>query len=87
MLPEEEWNASVRAAEDSELFFSIGTSAAVYPAASLPVVAQSHGAYLVEINPEPTPLTERADEFLQGPAGRILPALVEALHEARKAST
>ena len=87
MLPEEEWDASVRAAESAELFLSIGTSAAVYPAASLPVVAHSHGAYLVEINPEPTPLTERADEFLRGPAGRILPALLEALTEARKAST
>jgi NAD-dependent deacetylase len=85
MLPEDEWAAAVRAAESSELFFSIGTSAEVYPAASLPLLAKRHGAYLVEINPEPTPLTEHADEFLQGPAGQILPPIHHVLHEARKA--
>jgi NAD-dependent deacetylase len=51
----------------------------VYPAASLPLLAKQHGALLVEINPEPTPITERTDEFLQGQAGTILPALVSAL--------
>jgi len=84
MLPADEWEASARATESASLFLSIGTSAVVYPAASLPVIAQAHGAYLVEINPEPTPLTERADEFLQGPAGTILPLLYDVLHEARK---
>jgi NAD-dependent deacetylase len=83
-LPEDEWEASVRASESASLFLSIGTSAVVYPAASLPVVAKAAGAYLVEINPEPTALTERADEFLQGPAGTILPLLYDVLHDARK---
>jgi NAD-dependent deacetylase len=85
-LPEDEWEASVRATESADLFFSIGTSAVVYPAASLPTLAKRQGAYLVEINPEPTPLTEIADEFLQGPAGTILPRLYDILHEARKAN-
>jgi len=84
MLPEDEWEASVRAAEAASLFLSIGTSAVVYPAASLPITAQAHGAYLVEVNPEPTPLTERADEFLQGPAGSILPLLVDIINDLRK---
>jgi NAD-dependent deacetylase len=87
MLPEDEWEASVRASESASLFLSIGTSAVVYPAASLPVTAKAHGAYLVEINPEPTALTERADEFLQGPAGTILPLLCDVLHDARKVSS
>jgi NAD-dependent deacetylase len=84
MLPEDAWEASVRAAEAASLFFSIGTSAVVYPAASLPVTAQASGAYLVEINPEPTPLTERADEFLQGSAGTVLPMLLNILNDSRK---
>jgi NAD-dependent deacetylase len=50
------------------------------------VTAKARGAYLVEINPEPTPLTERADEFLQGSAGTILPLLYDILHDARKVS-
>jgi len=83
MLPEDEWNASVRAAEGADVFLSIGTSAVVYPAASLPLIAKRAGAYIVEINPEPTPLTPAADEFLQGPSGVILPLLAEAMEGAR----
>ncbi len=79
MLPEDEWGASVRAAEGADLFMSIGTSAVVYPAASLPLLAKRAGAYLLEINPEPTPLTSQADAFLQGPAGVFLPLLAEVL--------
>ena len=79
MLPEDEWDASVRAAEAAEVFFSVGTSGVVFPAASLPMMARIQGAFLVEINPEPTPLTEKADEFLQGPSGAILPAIVDRL--------
>jgi NAD-dependent deacetylase len=85
MLPEAEWRASVRAAESAEVFLSIGTSAVVYPAASLPLLAKQRGAFLVEINPEPTPLTTQTDEFLQGPSGIVLPALVHALEPARGA--
>ena len=83
-LPEEEWESGVRASESADCFLSVGTSAVVYPAASLPLVAKRSGAFLVEVNPEPTPLTESADEFLQGPAGEVLPELVE---EARRART
>ena len=83
MLPEEEWEHSVRAAEGADVFLSIGTSAVVYPAASLPLVARQNGAFLVEINPEPTPLTEKTDNFLQGPAGTILPALCSAVEQSR----
>jgi NAD-dependent deacetylase len=75
MLPADAWEASAGAARRAELFLSIGTSAVVYPAASLPLMAKQAGAYLVEVNPEPTPLTEIADEFLCGPAGTILPEL------------
>jgi len=84
MLPEEEWDASVRAAEGADLFMSIGTSAVVYPAASLPLVAKRSGAYLLEINPEPTPLTAQADEFLQGASGVLLPLLADAMEKMRR---
>jgi len=83
MLPEKEWGASVRAAEGADVFMAIGTSAVVYPAASLPLIAKRAGAYVVEINPEPTPLTPAADEFLQGPSGVLLPLLADAMDEAR----
>ena len=83
-LPEEEWEAAVHAAEYADVFFSIGTSAVVYPAASLPVMARRAGALLVEVNPEPTPLTPDVDVFLQGTAGSIMPAVYACAVRERK---
>ena len=54
----------------------IGTSALVQPTASLPRVTQANGGRVIEINPEPTPLTATADVSLRARAaasvGRIL---------------
>lgn len=79
MLPEDEWEKSVRAAESADVLLSIGTSGVVYPAASIPLTAKRAGAFLVEVNPEPTPLTEHSDAFLAGSSGTILPALYQRL--------
>jgi len=76
MLPAGEWDAAVRAAERSDIYFSIGTSAVVYPAASLPILAKSAGAYVVEINIERTDFSRHADEVLPGKSGEILPHLL-----------
>ena len=76
-LSEDLLKQSYEAAQSCEIFFSIGTSSIVQPAASFPVVAKNHGAYLVEINVENTPLSSIADEVLLGKAGEILPELVE----------
>lgn len=84
MLPEDEWEKSVRAAESADVFFSIGTSGVVYPAASIPTMAKRNGAYLVEINPEQTPLTGQVDEFIGGPSGQVLPVLYERLLAERQ---
>jgi NAD-dependent deacetylase len=78
-LPDDEWDRSVKAAESADVLLSIGTSGIVYPAASIPLMAKYRGALVVEINPEPTPLTEKADEYLQGPSGVILPVLCDRL--------
>jgi len=69
-------------AATSEVFFSIGTSALVEPAASLPYIAKGNGAYLVEINKEETPLTAHADESIRGESGKILPHLVTVLFDS-----
>ena len=79
MLPEDQWELSVKAIHRADILFSIGTSSVVYPAASLPHLAKAAGALIVEINPEDTPLTPEADEFLRGASGVILPALCDAM--------
>ncbi len=78
-LPPDALQRAMEAAERAQVFFSIGTSAVVEPAASLPRMARRKGALLVEINPEATPITPLADYALRGKAGEILPALLEAM--------
>jgi NAD-dependent deacetylase len=78
-LPQRALEAALEAAALADVFISIGTSALVQPAASLPAIALEHSAAVVEINPDRTPLTARVTYALQGPAGQILPALVKAL--------
>jgi NAD-dependent deacetylase len=65
-------------AEAADALLVIGTSSVVYPAAALPGLAHRHGALVVEINVEETPLTSAADYAVRGLAGEVLPAL-EAL--------
>ena len=79
MLPADALARAEEAAEHCEVFFSIGTSAEVYPAAELPLRALSAGATVVEINPERTALTRHAHFALQGMAGVVLPRLLERL--------
>ena len=77
-LPEGAFEEASRASEGCDLFFSVGTSTMVYPAASLPFGALQHGATVVEINPEPTSLTARARYSFREKSGEFLPELVEA---------
>jgi len=78
LLPEDQWNNSVKFAEKADVFFAVGTSAVVYPAASLPLIAKRAGAYVVEINIERTELSNNVDELLLGKSGEILPKIVDA---------
>ncbi len=80
-LPPQTLQRAFNAAETCQVFFTIGTSAVVYPAAALPQMAAAYGAYVVEINPEKTPLTSRVDEFLPGKSGEILPALINRIQQ------
>ena len=75
MLPAGAFERAAAAASNCDVCFVIGTSAIVYPAAALPEIAAAAGAYLVEINPERTPLSALCDVTLEGRAGEILPAL------------
>ncbi|MFZ1828808.1 MAG: NAD-dependent deacylase [Candidatus Competibacteraceae bacterium] len=75
-LPADALRAAEQAAARAEVFFSVGTSSLVYPAAALPFIALQAGATVVEINPQPTPLSPQVTFSLNGAAGIILPALV-----------
>lgn len=78
-MPEKETSLAFELSRRCDLFISIGTSAVVYPAAMLPFEARSSGATVLEINPQPTPLTDKADFVLTGTAGAILPELLSTI--------
>ncbi|MEA3286618.1 MAG: NAD-dependent deacylase [Candidatus Marinimicrobia bacterium] len=65
-----------------KLFFTVGTSTQVYPAAQLPFEAQDHGAFVIEINPEITPFSTRANISIRDSAGVALPDLYEEFYAA-----
>ena len=80
MLPADGLESAVAAAEKCDVFFSIGTSSVVYPAADLWRRAKEGDAIVIEINKDPTPLTPLADHSFLGKASEILPALVEQIY-------
>ena len=75
LLPPDVLQKAEEAAIGADLFFSIGTSSVVYPAADIPRIAARHGAFTVEINPTRTELSDIFDETLRGASGQILPEL------------
>jgi NAD-dependent deacetylase len=79
-LPMDVYEKALEKTRKSQLFFSIGTSAVVYPAAYLPQIARDSGAYVVEINIEPSAMVDCCDELLLGPAGEVLPAIAAGLN-------
>ncbi len=66
-------------AESCDVMFVIGTSAQVYPAAYIPRVAWSHGAKVVEINPEETPVSSYADFIFREPATKAMDEIYKEL--------
>jgi NAD-dependent deacetylase len=78
LLPPEALQAAVDAAKSCDLFFSIGTSGVVEPAASLAYRAMDRGATVVQINLDVTNESSRWLYKINGKAGQVLPALVAA---------
>ncbi|MBP9002379.1 MAG: NAD-dependent deacylase [Candidatus Hydrogenedentes bacterium] len=78
MIPPSALTAARVLASTCDVMLVIGTSAQVYPAASLPWMARENGATIIECNIHPTAFTTSiTDIFLRGPAGVVLPALAD----------
>ncbi|SIO22061.1 NAD-dependent deacetylase [Singulisphaera sp. GP187] len=78
-LPPDVWEAAETAVRHTRLLLVVGTSAVVYPAAGLVATAQGAGSTVIEINLEPTPISDEVDLVLQGKAAEILPLLADLL--------
>lgn len=75
-LPEDALFRAFEASSNASVMLVVGTSGVVQPAASLALRAKGAGAFVVEINPEETPLTASVDMRLSGLSGKLLPKLL-----------
>jgi NAD-dependent deacetylase len=78
-LPDEPWRHAVEATQAADVVVVVGTSAIVYPAAGLPELALARGTVVIEVNPEPTPLSRNATICIRESASQALPDLLERL--------
>ncbi|MFH0914234.1 MAG: Sir2 family NAD-dependent protein deacetylase, partial [Chloroflexota bacterium] len=89
-IPADVARESLKEAQKCDLMLVCGTSAVVYPFAQLPRIARARklagmpAVTIIEINAEPTPLTQEgvSDYFIQGKTGEILPRIVDEIRIA-----
>jgi len=78
-LPWEQLEAARAEVEACQALLVVGTAALVYPAADLAWMGVGRGIPVIEINPEPTPLSSHVALAWRAGAGVALPALASAL--------
>jgi NAD-dependent deacetylase len=78
-IPRDVSDACHTEAGKSDCMIVAGTSAVVYPAASLPLIVKERGGSIIEINPLESELSRISDVIIRAPSGEALPALIEAL--------
>ena len=72
-------NAAATAAEACDTFICVGSSLEVEPAASIPFMALTKGAVVLEVNPTKTALSDIADLYVAGTAVEVLPELFQKI--------
>lgn len=80
-LPARALEEAFAASERAQLMLVVGTSGVVRPAADLPSIAKSAGAFVIEINPVESEITPLADLWLAGSSAAVLPSLIAALRD------
>jgi NAD-dependent deacetylase len=82
-LPPEAIGRAQQLSASCDVMLVVGTSGVVFPAAAIPLIAGEAGAVVIDVNPEKDALAARADIFLRGPGGRVLPELVASVRARR----
>lgn len=80
-IPSDALQKAFEASRDSFLMIVVGTSGVVQPAASMPLLAKQSGAFVVEINPDETPITPFADLCIRSTASQAMPRISDLLIE------
>lgn len=88
MIPPEALDRSQAESAGCDVMLVVGTSATVQPAAYMPMIARNNGAVVIEVNPEPTPLTGTTSHLLvNGGAGEAISEIVAAAESLRNAES
>lgn len=77
-LPQEVAERAFQWAEECDCLVCVGTSGRQLPAGQLPLRAREAGAYLIEINPQPTAISELCHECWRGGAEVLLARLLSS---------
>jgi NAD-dependent deacetylase len=80
-IPRAELDRAIAVSKTCDLFFVIGSSLRVTPAAHLPLLAVERGVPLILLNHEPTPLDGQADIVLHATAGEALAQIMALLRQ------
>lgn len=80
-LPEDELNEAMIRSQNADVFFVIGSSLVVSPAANMPSIAQRNGSKLIILNLGETPYDKRADLRFFQDINKVLIPIVEGVKE------
>jgi NAD-dependent SIR2 family protein deacetylase len=78
-LSERDLVDSCTALKECDCLVVDGTLAVVQPVAPFPTIARNGGAFILEINVEPTPISGWVDESILGKSGQIVDQLLESM--------
>ena len=77
LIPSDVWRDSLRFLSSVDLALICGTSGVVWPAAAIPGIACERGVKTIEVNLEPTAISNIVDVSIMGKSGDTLPELVK----------
>lgn len=79
-IPRIAYDASLKAAAESDVFLVIGTTGEIMPASQIPYLAKENGATIIEVNTKESNYTSRiTDIFLQGKATEMMDLLAREM--------
>jgi mono-ADP-ribosyltransferase sirtuin 6 len=83
-LPMDELDEAIRRSQSSDVFFVIGSSLVVTPAANMPGIAYRNGAKLIILNAGETPYDDIADLRFFDQIGDVLPPIIDKVKKLMK---
>jgi len=78
-LPQDTWQSALVKSSSCDVMVVVGTSLEVSPANLLPAYAKQHGALMIEINPDETPMSSSMDLSIRSSAAKALPEIVDII--------